>query len=389
MTCLPLLALALVLFALPSAALANGCPLPCSGQTASPPDSRLLFVQPDGEGGPLLAYETATGAVRFALPPGLASADGRWFLSAGVGRSTRLLRYRVQTGLVEREWTLRGRWRLAAVSPTGRWAALVRAGRDRTSILIGDVVRGTVVHVLRLRGRFEVETISRDGRRLFLIEHLTAAVGAAPRYLVRLYDVARARLAAQPLRGAGEPRVMAGLAWSGIASPNGRWLLTLYLDVRRESAFVHALDLERSSPRCIDLPSTGGFDRLKRYALTLSPDGKRLFAANAALGAVAEIDLASRRVAGTARFAPSSAGRGARAATLAGTISRNGRTLYFSDGRDLWAYDAAYGIVRGPYRTGAAIVGFGYGAGDRSVFAVRRDGTMIGFDAATGRRLRG
>jgi outer membrane protein assembly factor BamB len=124
---------------------------------------------------------------------------------------------------------------------------------------------------------------------------------------------------------------------------------------------------------------------LKRYTLTLSPNGRMLFAANPALGVVAAIDLDTLRVTRVARFAPSLSGRPTRQ-LAAGTISRNGRTLYFSAGNGLWAYDAAYGRVRGPYPTGGPIVGFGYGVRDRTVHALRTDGKMITFDAATGRR---
>jgi hypothetical protein len=178
---------------------------------------------------------------------------------------------------------------------------------------------------------------------------------------------------------------MAGYAWSGVASPDGRWLMTLYLSTPDSLAFVHSLDLERSRPACIALPSAGGLERLKRYSLTLAPDGKTLYAANPAVGVVARVDLADSRVRGVTRFAKSEPVTGARAATLS-TISRNGRTVYFSAGRDLWAYDAAYGVVRGPYATAGRIVGVGYGRGDRQVFAVRKDGRMIAFRAATGER---
>jgi hypothetical protein len=178
---------------------------------------------------------------------------------------------------------------------------------------------------------------------------------------------------------------MAGLAWSGVGSPDGRWLLTLYLNTGRKLAFVHALDLVRSSPLCIFLPSNGAFGALKRYGLTLSPDGRRLYATNAALGAVAEIDLATRKVVRTTRFAATRKLKGP--GSLTGTISRNGRTLYFSPGRDLWAYDTAYGIVRGPYRTGGAIAGFGFSLGDRRVHALRADGRLLTFDAATGEKV--
>jgi hypothetical protein len=182
--------------------------------------------------------------------------------------------------------------------------------------------------------------------------------------------------------------VMAGYAWSGVASPDGRWLLTLYLNTLRSNAFIHALDLKKGIPRCIDLPSgRGAFDLLKRYSLTLSPNGRTLFAANPAIGAVAEIDLATRRVVRRESFPAERALAARRATTLSGTISANGRTLYFSGGRALWAYDAAYGRVRGPYPAGAPILGFGYGKNERRVHALVAGGRMLAFDAATGRLL--
>ena len=100
---------------------------------------------------------------------------------------------------------------------------------------------------------------------------------------------------------------------------------------------------------------------------------------------MAEIDLATRKVVRTTRFAADPQAQ--RPGPLTGTISRNGRTLYFSPGRDLWAYDAAYGVVRGPYRTGGAIAGFGFSFGDRRVHALRADGRLLSFDAATGEKV--
>ena len=345
-------------------------------------------MQPEGERGPVSAYDTRTGKLRFRLPAGLSSADGRWHFSAhGWGDGTTLNVFGVSTGAVSQTFALPGRWRLAGVSPQGRWLILSnrRFKPLRTETAILDASRGLIVHRFGLRGDFEVETVSPDGRRLFLIEHLRR--DGAPRYLVRLYDIGSRRLHSEPLRG-GQDRVMAGYAWSGVASPNGRWLLTLYLNTLRSNAFIHALDLKKGIPRCIDLPSgRGAFDLLKRYSLTLSPNGRKLFAANPALGAVAEIDLGTRRVVRKSRFVADQAQGARRAATLSGTISGNGRTLYFSGGRELWAYDAAYGRVRGPYPAGAPILGFGYGKGDRRVHALVAGGRMLTFDAATGRRL--
>jgi len=371
----------LVLIPVPSAALADGCPLPCSGQNSSPPGTKLVYVQPEGPGGALLAYSTASRLPVFELPPGMSSADGRVYYSPMLSkRGTRVWRYDVASGAKAGSRLVGGSWDLQAVSPSGERVALVKLGGGRTTVQVFHFRQNRVTHVLRLRGNIEVEAISRDGKQLFLIEHLRNR-----RYNVRQYDLTRERLIANPLRAAGV-KIMAGYAWSGVASPDGRWLLTLYLSTARRSAFVHSLDLEHSKPVCIGLPSAGAFRQLKQYSLTLDPQGETLYAANPTLGVISEIDLEGARIYRTKRFARSSPGIAERAATLS-TISRNGRTLYFSAGRDLWAYDSAYGLVRGPYRTGGKIVGVGYGAQDRRVFVVRADGRMLAFEAATGERM--
>jgi hypothetical protein len=365
------------------AASADGCPTPCSGQSSSPAGVKFLYVQPQGSRGEVIAYDTFTRRPAFSLPRGIASADGRRHIVAWTrGTNTRLVSFDLRTGRVASTSAVPGRWQVAGVSPTATWAALVAPSRTQTSIAIVHAGRGTVVHRANLAGRFEVETISRDGKRLFLIEHLRNG-----RYLVRLYDLTLGRLKTQALKASGEGAPMVGLAWSGVASPDGRWLLTLYLNTHHNHAFVHALNLQEGDPSCIDLPSgTGRMASLKRYTLTLSPNGRTLFAANPALGVVAAIELRTLRVTRVARFTPSRAGLPTRALS-AGTISRDGRTLYFSAGVGLWAYDAAYGRVRGPYPTGGRIIGFGYGPGDRSIHALRADGRMLKFDAATGKRL--
>jgi hypothetical protein len=372
----------LIVIPAPSAALADGCPLPCSGESSSPQGTKFLYVQPDGPGGPMVAYDTATRQPVMEFEPGIASADGRtYFTTFHAEHRTRLLRVNVASGANAGSRFVNGYWNVGAVSAAGERVALVRRSRDRTTVQVFDFLRGRVLHVLDLRGNFEVEAISPDGKHLFLIQHL-----AERRYLVRQYDLVHERLVARPLRAPGV-KLMAGYAWSGVASRDGRWLLTLYLSTARKAAFVHSLDLERSRPACVNLPSGYGvFDQLKRYSMTLAPGKRTLYAANPLLGVVAEVDLDRSRVVRVSRFRPVAKAPAGIAATLS-TISRNDRTLYFSAGRDLWAYDAAYGLVRGPYRTDGRIVGVGYGAKDRRIFAVRADGKMLAFDAATGGRL--
>jgi DNA-binding beta-propeller fold protein YncE len=357
----------------------NGCPAPCSGVYASPPQADLVYVQPAGEAGPLQAWDAKRGRLAFALPAGRASADGRSFFSVlRFGARTGLFRWSTATGRERRLAMVPGRWEVASVSPSGRWVALAAVGPRRTRVAVVDGHSGTVAHRLRLSGRFEVETVSADGKRLFLVQHL-----ADRRYLVRLYDLRSGRLTADPLKGRDEPAVMTGLAWSGLASPDGRWLLTLYLNTARDLAFVHALDLPRASPRCIFLPSGGGALRsLRQYSLALTRDATRLFAANPALGVVAEIGLPSGRVVRTARFAPSAGD-----APSYSTLSRRGRMLYVARGVRLWGYDTAHGIARGPFAIGGRAVGVGFSRDGSRVYVVRADGRVVGFAAATGRRL--
>jgi hypothetical protein len=351
-----------------------------------------MGVRPDGDWGSFVTYDLPSGDVRFTLPGGLVTADAKSYFSARSGarqeRTTTIRRYDPRTGELKRTWSVRGRWWLSGVSPTGRWIALTSARSNRllTTLGIMDTTVGRVGRIVRLKGSFEVETLSADGRRLFLLQHLS---GNRDRYLVRLYDVSRGRLRDGSLRGKGEPQVMTGFAWNALASPDGRWLLTLYVDVGRNAAFVHALDLESSKPRCISLPSRRhAFEALRRYSLTLSRDGTRLYAANPALGAVAEIDLRALEVVRTARFRPEPVPLRKLPQTTNGAIARDGRTLYFTGARAVWAFDAATGSARGPYPAGGPVIGLAFGERERSLFAIRADRTIVGFDAATGKRLR-
>lgn len=362
------------------AAHANGCPQPCSGVNTSPPGSELVFVQPEGEAGPLVAYDTRTLAERFTLPAGRASADGRSFYVA-VGRptSTVLKRYDASSGNWMGMVILDGRWTLASVSPRGVRVALTAGAGPSTRVAIVNSDRLRLARRISLRGRFEVESISDRGDRLFLIEHL-----ARSQYRLRLYDVAQGTLRAGALRGPGEPSVMAGRAWSAVASPNGRWLLTLYLNTPRSTAFVHALDLHTRKPTCIFLPGRGGDRLLSQYTLTLASDLRTLYAVNPAVGVVARIDLRTRRVDRIVTF-PSGRPRQWRGASA---LSLDRRWLYVASGQSVWGYDTARGTVRGPFGAGRRVTGMGFTRDGEKLFVVRDDGRVLVRHAPTGRALR-
>jgi hypothetical protein len=335
--------------------------------------SGLLAVRSSGPRGSLVAYDVASGRVRFTLPAGIASADGRRYVIATRGRRhTTLGLFDLRT---QRSWGVRsiaGGWNLGAVSGNGRWIALVRPRPGATEIQLLGSGRAQA-HRFTLQGWFDVDAVANDGARVFLIQYVKAG------YLIRFYDLRRAQLATRVLTEGG--KAMAGTAWGAVSSPDGRRVMTLYLRGDR-LAEVHSLDLARGTAVCIDLPR-GRLSALRSYTLALGPDGHTLYAANPALGVVATVDLRLLRVVRVTRFRPRTV---TDPTSRAAAVSHDGRTVYFAAGRSLYAFDAAYGRVRGSYDAGGAVAGVAFSAGDWILRVVRRDGRSLRFDAATGGR---
>jgi hypothetical protein len=117
----------------------------------------------------------------------------------------------------------------------------------------------------------------------------------------------------------------------------------------------------------------------------LSPKGRTLIAANPASGIVATVDIRRRYVTRVVHFR--SDGYPPAQSELAAS-SHDGRTVYFTSGPELYAYDAAFGVVRGPYRIGSAIVGLAFTNGDRRLLVVRATRQVAWLNAASGRRVR-
>jgi hypothetical protein len=355
----------------------GGCaPVSCGTTSAAAPGG-LLQVRTGGQRGPLQAFDVATGRHRFSLPPGLASADGRRYVAAS-GHMRYLRVYDGHTGriLLTTRVIRHGVWYIAGVSANGRNVALMQARGRVTHVTMFDARRRAVYRTFALHGWYDVDAISNDGRRVFLIQYLDSGG-----YLIRLFDLDRRVLTARRLTENGAP--MNGTAWDAVAAPDGHRLMTLYLRGQGRPE-VHTLDLRRGTAVCIDLPG-GNQDLVQQYTLALAPGGNLLYAANPALGVVATVDLRKLRVTRVDHFPTF-----VETAPLApnAVVSHDGRTAYFTAGLSLFAYDAAYHVVRGSYDAGAPISGLAFTQDDRRLVVVRRDGKVARLDAATGKEIR-
>ena len=344
--------LAVLLVLVPLAVACGGTSDAESDESAAP-RAPVVLARPAGFVGPVTAYDSRTLQRRFEIPAGLLSADrsAHYALAGGV-----LERYDPRTGVRRGSLRVGAGWKLAAVSANGRWVALVQ---DETAIRIVDAEAGQVAHDIELAGDFLVETVADDGSFLFLQQTFPDG-----RYAVRGYDLVAEQMLPGSLATKGETVVMQGVAGGTVASPDGQWLLTLYVDTKRNAAFVLALNLVERNPLCIDMPPCDRctIAELRRWALALAPDGRTLLAANPAVGRVAEIDLPSSRIVADGSFvAAPGAGE-----TLA-TVSPDGGRLLFSNGSRVWSYDTQRGatLTAGVYAGGIDDLAFG------------RDGTLL------------
>jgi hypothetical protein len=361
-----------------------------------------LLAWPKGYTGGPVAYDMATGAKQFELPMGRADALGMLYFAALTDNDeTRIKTYTLHDGKEVGSATMKGTWEVSGVSFNGKFVAVTRQPNEderqawtkqntwRTNVRILDAHDGQMKHTLNLDGSFDVETISGDGHHLFLLEHLPAI--KPDHYNVRLFDLQAERMNEYPLREKGNDEVMAGYAHDVVASTDGEWLMTLYLNSNKKEAFVHALLLNIQYPVCIDLPSDNGdLNVLQEYRLVLSADNKRLYAANAALGVVVEIALNAGsdplyQVLHTTTFDGLTPGAGNPSLFTHSAFSADGKTLYFTSNNRAWAYDiAAHKVTTLPAE--GALFGIGL-SGDGQRLLINREQSLLVFDATSGAAL--
>ncbi|TMC70784.1 MAG: hypothetical protein E6J18_09235 [Chloroflexi bacterium] len=275
-----------------------GCGKPVEGP--NPSDGYKLYEAASTRSESIVAViDSRSHSVDRKLPLGAPSLDWKHIYSVSYRT---LVDVDPQTGATLHSLRLPSSLLLPPATSSGMPGGLSRNGRWLVLQGFNDIPDGppTVTHLLlvdttyakapvpiELPGFFEFDAVSNDGMRVFLIQYVSGSI-----YHVRFYDVGRRRLDPNIVFDKSDGTdAMTGVRLSGVASPDGRWLFSVYA---RENAspFVHALDLDSAVAFCIDLPGSGysgsGDDPL-RWSLALSANGTRLYAANGALGVITEI----------------------------------------------------------------------------------------------------
>ena len=264
----------------------------CGETRAERPDT--LFLQ--SRRGVTIVPAGATSP-SFRAPSALPSHDwSKIVQTERAGDDTRLVGLHSSTKIELWSQVVPGNLRLQAVSRDADAAVLEPAGsRYASNPRVTKFViarRGADTEIIKLDGNFAPEAFSTDGTSLFVVQYFPAR--NPNRYQVRRLDLNTGEVNDVYSVDAELQKSMRGTARVQAMSPDGARLYTLYTLKRdgRSYAFVHVLSLAEDElwAHCIDLPASFSQSAQSATALTLAPDGGRLYVANAHADAVVEVD---------------------------------------------------------------------------------------------------
>src|SRR5437868_4772864 len=208
--------------------------------------------------------DSRSHAAERSLPLGVPSSDWKHIYSIS---ETSLIDTDARTATTLKTMQLPGVFQLppatitgmpGGTSPDGRWLVVesfdaspsgVPSG---THMLLIDMAKSTVTDRVDLKGYFRFDALSNDGQRLYLIQYLNGK-----EYYVRLYDINSNVLDENIVVDKSDGnQAMTGLRLSGVASPDGHTLFSMYVR-ENDKPFIHALSLDGPFAFCLDLPGSG------------------------------------------------------------------------------------------------------------------------------------
>jgi len=257
-----------------------------------------LYEAASGRTGQIVALiDTQSRTTDRRLPWGIPSTDGMHFYALSAKtlqdidpRSGTVLRTLQLPGTFEMPPATRG-GAPGGLSQNGRYLVLQAVGprTSTTHMLLIDTQLFNVAKRIDLNGKFDFDAVNNTGQSVYVIEYPNAADSY---YHVRVYEVLAGQLGAYTVVDKGGPgEIMTGVRLSGVFSPDGQWLYSLYAR-ENQGAFVHALSLSSPYAFCLDLPGSGWSANSSafQWSLAMTPDGRHIYAANGPMGLVTQID---------------------------------------------------------------------------------------------------
>lgn len=372
----------------------------CTTQRSEPaPSADLVFFA--SETG--ITVADGRGAV-IAADATVASADWRLLYAVRGAELVTLdpaTNRELDTAAVPRGLTAR------VVSTSRARVALTDSGapstRERTRIVVADPTGAAPARELDLAGNFEPEAFSADDAYLFVLEYLPA--NAPERYRVRRVEVATGEVLPLLLRDKslvppGAEEEMRGEGRQAVLSQDRSRLYTLYLhqadhqhtrdllpgahgaDGPQVHAFVHVLSLTEGWAYCLDLPTPFGEHPAGTHALTLSPDGTRLYVGELTTKRLAVADTASLTI--TQLTTPIDDRPSGPVTSMA--ASPDGATLYIGSANVLRSLDANTLQLRNSWAAPAPIRGLAVDP-DGDQLLLGQPGHIARVDPTTGKFL--
>jgi hypothetical protein len=360
----------------------------CAGGPAQPPPASghmRLFEATSSE---IAVIDSATHFAIRHLPLGVPSADWKHLYSiSGVA----LVDTDPSSGLTIATLQLPGAYQLPAatssglpggISPNGYWLVAQAYDGSATHFVIVNTAEMRIAHTANLAGHFNFDAISNDGERLYLIQYLNGR-----EYYVRLYNVLTGSLDENIVvdKSDGE-QSMTGLRLSGIATPGGSWLFSMYVR-ESENPFIHVLSLDGPFAFCLDLPGTGyaASDAERHWSIAMDRNGNAVFAVNSATGVVAQVDNSQQFNPQVKRTAHIAGGRPGDVGSNAAVLNSDGRWLITAGSSGLVWIDTATLAVGMQTLTGWHVVSLGLSPDGSQVYTVSDSGRIADLETATGR----
>jgi hypothetical protein len=275
------------------------------------------------------------------------------------------------------------------MSQNGKW--LVLQSFDQTTsvpsashLLVVDTSFASVPVPVELKGWFDFDAISNDGKNLYLIQYIAPQL-----YHVRLYRVALHQLDPTVIveKGASPNTPMAGIKLMSVPSPDGEWLFTLYAR-QNEGAFIHGLRLNGDPfAACIDLPGEGYNKDPGQFRWSLAVSRASLYAVNGAMGFVGEIPIGGNAWPQLRSTSKIESGRSASLSPIqnvsakefgfnATVVSPDGKTLITAAGTGIVWIDTGSLQTRASALDGWRVWSLGLTPDGRTLYALNDDGQI-------------